>query len=125
MNESPQIVTIGGLGEADTKNQSRTIRIVTTNLIGLQVFLLLAGWLYRATLYWKIPVASGEPYGLGDVIELLINFVLLGSSALTLVVALVFAVVRRLRHWRAIGALACAGILAVPLFLTIHAHLPH
>ena len=25
--------------------------------------------LFRATLYWLIPVAEGEPYGLGDILE--------------------------------------------------------
>ncbi len=45
------------------------------------------GLVYRATLYWKIPVAPGDPYGLADIIELLFYFGILASSGVTMVFA--------------------------------------
>jgi hypothetical protein len=80
------------------------------------------GWLYRATLYWKFAVAPGEPYGLGDVLEVLISYALIASSGLTLATALVFVAVRSLRQWHAIALLAC--VLAVPLFRVVEPHVP-
>lgn len=29
----------------------------------------IAALLYRATVYWTIPVANGDPYGVGDIID--------------------------------------------------------
>ena len=33
------------------------------------IVMALGALLFRATLYWVIPVAEGEPYGLGDLID--------------------------------------------------------
>ena len=98
--------------------------IVTRAMVGLQLFLMCGGWLFRATFYWRIPVVPGDPYGLGDILELLIYFALLGSSAVALGLAAIFIVVRSLRQWRSIAILACVGLLAIPLFLVVHSHLP-
>ncbi len=43
---------------------------ISVSLEIASVGLAILGLLYRATLYWQIPVASGEPYGLGDVLDL-------------------------------------------------------
>lgn len=80
--------------------------------------------MYRATLYWKFAVAPGEPYGLGDVLEVLMSYTLIASSGLILATALVFVAVRSLRQWHAIALLACAGVLAVPLFRIVEPHVP-
>jgi len=42
----------------------------------------LLGLLFRKTLYWQIPVAADNPYGLGDIIDLLFYFAVLGFSGL-------------------------------------------
>ena len=104
--------------------RARTARLVAKLAVGFQAFLVCGGWLYRATLYWRIPVAPGDPYGLGDVIELLIYLALLGSSASILGIALVFMLVPTFRRWPAIAALVGAGLLATPLYIAVHAHLP-
>ncbi len=52
------------------------IRVVEYTALGLSVI----GLAFRSTLYWLIPVVPGEPAGLGDVIELLIQFLLFGIS---------------------------------------------
>ena len=102
----------------------RTVGLITRIVIGVQLFLMCGGWIYRATVYWRIPVARGDAYGLGDIIELWVYFGLIGSSIITLTVAAALMCVPTLRHWRSIAALACVGLLAVPLFVFVHSHLP-
>ncbi|MEM7254010.1 MAG: hypothetical protein AAF493_21535 [Pseudomonadota bacterium] len=41
---------------------ARPLEIIT-------IVLAVGALIYRATVYWKIPVAPGEPYGLGDLID--------------------------------------------------------
>lgn len=91
-------------------------------LVAIQCSLVFGGLLYRATVYESIPVAPGDPYGLGDVLELLLYFVLLGSSALTLLTALLLSVVPSLRNWRAVAALIGAGLLALPVYFLLHTY---
>jgi hypothetical protein len=50
--------------------------------------------------------------------------VLLGTSALALLLAAFFAAVPAQRNWNAVGTLASAGLLAVPLYRLVHPHLP-
>ena len=38
--------------------------------------------LFRATLYWKLPPASGEPYGTGDVLDFAFAILLFGVCCL-------------------------------------------
>jgi len=91
-------------------------------LVAIQCTLVCGGLLYRATVYESIPVAPGDPYGLGDVLELLLYFILIGSSALTLLTALVLSVVPSLRNWRAVAALIGAGLLALPVYFLLHSY---
>jgi hypothetical protein len=102
----------------------RVVRLLTRLLVGLQIFLLAVSLLYRMTVYWMIPVAAGDPYDLGDVIELLLYFCMLGTSATTLAVAAVFCALPSLRHWRSIAVLAGAGLATVPAYMLILPHLP-
>ncbi len=57
----------------------------------LLVVIAMFGFLFRATLYWQIPVASGEPAGFGDVIELLIYLSILGVAGFVLVMSIIVA----------------------------------
>lgn len=91
-------------------------------LVAIQCSLVCGGLLYRATVYESIPVSPGDPYGLGDILELLLYFILIGSSALTLLTALVLSVVPSLRNWRAVAALLGAGLLALPAYFLLHTY---
>ena len=91
-------------------------------LVAIQCALVCGGLVYRATVYESIPVAPGDPYGLGDVLELLLYFILIGSSALTLLTALVLSVVPSLRNWRTVAALIGAGLLALPAYFLLHTY---
>ena len=41
------------------------------------------GLLYRATVYWDIPVEPGEPYSFGDILNGLFGLVAVGACILT------------------------------------------
>lgn len=107
-----------------SQTESRAPKRIAAVVIASQVALVLGGWLFRATLYWKIPVAKGDPYGPGDLLDLLFSFAVLGSSAVALASAALLAAVRRWRRWRLVAALAFAGLVATPLFAFVHPHVP-
>ncbi len=62
---------------------------------GLLIVLALTGLVFRATLYWRLPVAPGEPVGIADVLELFGYLLILALSALSIILALVVALRRR------------------------------
>src|SRR5688500_9246518 len=93
---------------------NRGVRVLTVLVVALQAGLVAAGLVFRATLYARLPVAPGEPYGIGDVIELLLYYAVLGGSAIAVCMAAVVAVVPALRHWRSVAWLAGVGVLALP-----------
>lgn len=61
------------------------------------VALAVAGLVFRATLYWRLPVNPNEAYGVADVLELLVFGVMLSLSAVSTVLALILGVMRRYR----------------------------
>lgn len=93
-------------------------------LVGIQAFLVLGGWLYRATFYWKLPVAPGQPSGIGDVIELGVGLVLLVTSGIDLFVAMILLVLPDLRRWRWILLLVIAGLAAYPIYVHFDGSMP-
>lgn len=104
--------------------QSPALRTIAAFFLSAQLLLVLGGWLFRATLYWTIPVAPGEPYGLGDVLEWLIGITLVGTSVIAIGLAALFAAIRRLRDWRAVAMLGLSGALAFPITILVHPHVP-
>lgn len=96
---------------------------LATWMVGIQCALVGGGLLYRAIAYKSIPVAPGEPYGIGDVVEFLLYFTLIGSSVLTLLAAGVLSAAASLRNWPAIAALIWAGLLALPAYLLLHRYI--
>lgn len=65
----------------DTKNSTRMLSVVAGYFL---LALATVGLSFRGTLYWMLPVLPGEPYGLGDVMELSFFFLLLGTALLVL-----------------------------------------
>ena len=66
----------------------RIARVLACLCLALFAFSLLFRWL----LYAYIPVASGEPYGLADVIEFALGWLLIGGVSISVAVALILAV---------------------------------
>jgi hypothetical protein len=100
------------------------VKRFAAGVVALQAVLVIGGWLYRVAVYPRIPVHPGDPYGLGDLIDLVFFLVLVATSAFALVAALVCAAVPRWRNWRAVGVLAVAGLVSAPLFRVVHGWLP-
>jgi len=51
------------------------------------------GVVYRKTLYWELPVAHGDPYGIGDIIDLGFALLVLLVAGVTAVIGIATAVV--------------------------------
>lgn len=92
-------------------------------LSALSVVLLLASLGFRAFVYPHIPVAPGEPYGLSDIVELLLGLALIIALVLAAILAVVLGI-KGPRHNRiAAGWLGLVvvvvGVLAGPLHTVV------
>lgn len=100
------------------------IRRIYQVLAFAPLIILVLAFLFRATLYWSIPVADGEPKGGGDVLELLLFMLLLGSCLLCLLFSCVMAVFPKIRNKTDSIKLLVIG-LGVPLvFWFLHPLIP-
>ncbi len=81
----------------------------------------LVGLLFRATLYWKIPVEAGEPAGFGDVIELLLYFLILGASG---VVLLLSALVALFKNYKSAFKVFIVGVVTPIAYYLLHSSVP-
>lgn len=85
------------------------------------VFLALAGLVFRSTVYWVIPVAPDEPAGLGEVIELLIYFAILGLAGFTVLLSLAMVLLKNYEY--AIKVFMVSVITPVAYYF-LHSFLP-
>jgi len=90
-------------------------------LVAMAVLLPIFALLYRSTLYWKIPVAPGDPYGLGDIIDAGFGLLVVAGSGLALIGAVVTLVVPRYRSARNAVILAAVGVVATVGYFWLHA----
>ena len=88
------------------------------------VLLVAFGLLFRATLYWKIPVALGEPAGGGDIIELLIFFGVLSFSALSLLLSIVLFSIPPWRDRTLAIILLLLSVISAPAYYLLHPLVP-
>ena len=82
------------------------------------------GLIYRSTGYWLIPVTPGDPYGLGDVLELVIAAILFGLALGCLAITVVHWFRRRShfeRRWYSPGVLGGAAALT---YFSLHPYMP-
>lgn len=108
----------------DGSMKNRWVHTLTQVFASMQLGLAGGGLLFRGTLYHRLPVAAGDPYGLGDIIELLIYFVLIGTSLCTLLLALVVIARPAWRDRLCITILLGAALLPLPVYYLLHAHVP-
>jgi hypothetical protein len=100
---------------------ARAARRLAAALVVTQAGLIVLGIAFRALVYPRLGVAPGAPYGIGDILELLIGAALALASLVALAAAVVLAAVRSLRDGRAIAALWMSGVIAWPLTLALRA----
>lgn len=123
MAESPYTPPEASSASPASATRARIARRVALVLVVMQVGLVVVSLAFRALVYPRLGVAPGEPYGLGDVLELFIGALLALASLAALVAACVLASVRSLRDGRAIVALVVSGLTVWPLSLTLRAAL--
>ena len=94
-------------------------------LIGvLPPVVLVMALVFRATLYWTIPVADGEPKGGGEILEVLLFLGLLTTSALAVLVAILLAVVPAIREARLAVRLGLVALFSPVAYWVLHPLVP-
>lgn len=88
------------------------------------IILAVLGLLFRATIYWKIPISPSDPYGLSDVIELFWFVALLVLTGITIMFSAVIAFVQQLKNARLALMLLLAAILSPTAYYLIHPFVP-
>lgn len=88
------------------------------------IFLSVLALIYRATFYWQIPVVPGEPYGLGDIIQLLLFASILLLFLLTLMTSLICLLFwpkgKQKIYWLKIAI----GIFTLAVYYIVHPYVP-
>ena len=87
-------------------------------LAALPLLISALGVVYRHTLYHRIPVAKGDPYGLGDIIDGLF-FLVMFTTASVVVLAAIIAFVKS--QTRAGALLTACAVLAYVGYQALHA----
>jgi len=103
-----------------TQKVHRLAKIIAS--VGIMLAVL--GLLFRATVYWKIPVSPSEPYGLSDVIELFWFVALLVLAGITIMFSAVIAFVPQLKNTRLAFILFFAAVLSPTVYYLIHPFVP-
>ncbi len=88
------------------------------------VLLVLFGLIFRATFYWILPVAPGEPVGIADVLELFIYFTILGMAGLNILLGLLMLVIPAWRDVRLAIISLIVSVVMPPLYFILHALVP-
>jgi len=88
------------------------------------MMLAVLGLLFRATVYWNIPISPSDPYGLSDVIELFWFVALLVLAGITIMFSAVIAFVPQLKNARLALILFLAAVLSPTAYYLIHPFVP-
>lgn len=88
------------------------------------VLLVIVALIFRATLHWWLPVAPGESYGGGDVIELLLFAGILLVATITMIIGLLLMIVPAWREMRLGIAVLIISLLSPPMYFMLHNMMP-
>ncbi len=100
------------------------IRRIYQVLITAPLVILVLAFVFRATFYWSIPVASGEPKGGGDIIEVLLFLLLVGSCITSILISALLAVIPKIRNNTYSLKLLIIGVVAPLVYWLIHPLIP-
>ena len=90
----------------------------------IPLVVLTLAFIFRATFYWLIPVANGEPKGGGDIIEVLLFILLLGSCLLSVLFSALLAAVPKIRNNSYAIQLLLIGVGTPLIYLLVHPLVP-
>ena len=88
------------------------------------VSLAIGALVYRATLYWLLPVKAGEPYGLGDVVDFAIGMLLFFISLLCSAAAVALSMKSQGQNQHLAFRPAVVGITTFVVYYFLHPHVP-
>ena len=97
---------------------------LTRYTAGALIMLAIIGLLFRATLYWKLPVAPGMPIGSGDIIELVLFYGILLLALLAMVLSLLLMVIPQWRDLRTAIVVLIISLITPPCYYILHAMTP-
>ena len=77
--------------------------------------------LFRSTIYWLIPVAKGEPYGFGDVLEFYIAALLLFTVIVTVISGVIYlAIYRKNGFTKQVSTSVIFSVLTIAVYMFLH-----
>lgn len=90
----------------------------------LAMAMALGALLFRATLYWVIPVTDGEPYGLADVIDFGLGLVLFLVCTVCAATGVLLSFRQDPEEHRLAFRPVLVGILSFLAYYFLHPHVP-
>ncbi len=100
---------------------TRKIGIVSASV---SVAIAIIGLLYRSTVYWLIPVAPGEPYGFGDVLDFGFAVILIFSVGLTVIISLLLMVLWKRKNKKTALNIWVVSVVATVVYYLLYPILP-
>jgi hypothetical protein len=86
--------------------------------------LAVAALVFRATLYWQLPAADGEPYGTGDVLDLALALVLFVVCSLCAVTGVAISILGDRADKRFAYQAFFIGVLSFVAYDWLYPHVP-
>jgi hypothetical protein len=81
-----------------SKMELRITKVLAWSIGLIHVFAF-SGIVYKSQIYGQIPVAEGDPYGLGDIIGLLFAFSVASLWLLSIITALILSIMYFKANW--------------------------
>jgi len=88
------------------------------------LLLVFAGLIFRATLYWTLPINPEDAYGVADVLELVIFFTILAMSGVNIIIGLLMLMVPSWRDVRLAIIALIVSLIMPPVFFMLHSIVP-
>lgn len=98
----------------------RFAHTLTRILIALELIALITALLFRATLYWHLPLAPNTAYGIADVLELVLALAIVVLAALSFLSGISLLALKPIRNPRLGGAALLCALLCPSAYWILH-----
>jgi len=102
----------------------RAVQRIARVLEILVVVLAVVGLAYRATVYWLLPPAAGEPYGVGDIVDFALGMLIFLAGGLCAAAAVGASVSGDGSEQHLVFRPAVIGITSFVVYYFLHPHVP-
>jgi hypothetical protein len=96
------------------------MRVLALIVLGACVLLFIGGLVFRAMVYWRLPIAAGDPYGIADIVEYGLYMILLVAAVAAFLLGAVLVIVRKLGLARIGVALIVVSAVATLAYSPLH-----